>query len=303
MGGKGIIFISGEVTSNVYVNVEEVTKRVLREVGYKDNYTIINNIGKQSHDIAQGVDCGGAGDQGMMFGYACSDTKEYLPTAVVILQRFSRFYDKLQKNDSRFYPDGKAQITGEYDRDGKLLSIKDLTISYQNSEDDRKNTDQILKNYLNGLCKEYGVSIKNFHINPTGKFLIGGFEGDVGLTGRKIVVDNYQSFANVGGGCFSGKCPTKVDRSGAYKARQIAIKTLQEYNLKWCEVQLSYAIGMDTPLAIYINSDKGNILPSKQLYEECKPINIISRLNLLKPHYYETAMFGHFGNKNFSWEI
>lgn len=293
-GGKGKIFVTGEVTSKTKVNVEKVIKKVLNDVGYAGNYEIINNIGVQSSNIALGVDTGGAGDQGMMFGYACNDNELMLPTSMVILQKLSMEYDKLRKKDLRFKSDGKAQITGYYDDNMKLLKIKTFTISYQNTELEREETDIIIKDICLNICKNYNIKIEEFLINPTGKFEIGGFEGDSGLTGRKIVVDSYQSFANVGGGAFSGKDPTKVDRSGAYKAREIAKRYLKEYDLRWCEVQLSYAIGIKKPLAIYINSDKGNIEVEKELYSECEPRNVIKDLKLLDKCYYESAQYGHF---------
>ena len=296
MGGKGKIFITGEVTSKSQVDVSSITKRVLRDIGYSDNYEIINNIGVQSPDIALGTneEVGGAGDNGMMFGYACNDNKKYLPTAMVILQELSIAYDELRKNDNRFLPDGKAQITGYYEND-KLVSIKAFTICYQNTEVEREDTDKILIDIANNICKKHKVKVEDYLINPTGRFEIGGFEGDAGLTGRKIVVDSYQSFANVGGGAFSGKDPTKVDRSGAYKAREIAkaiIKNNKEYN--WCQVQLSYAIGLEEPLAIYIKTDKGDLETPDYLYEECKPRNIIKDLKLRDISYEEKAKFGHF---------
>lgn len=296
VGGKGKIFITGEVTSKSNVDVEKVVKRVLVDNGYLDNYEIINNIGIQSSDIALGTndEVGGAGDQGMMFGYACNDTEEMLPVAMVILQKLSKYYDELRKQDNRFLPDGKAQITGIYDDNMKLQKIKDFTISYQNTEENRKQTDLIIKQFAKTICDKYGIEIENFLINPTGKFLIGGFDGDAGLTGRKIVVDTYQSFAPVGGGCFSGKDPTKVDRSGAYKAREIAKEYLQKYNLEWCQVQLSYAIGIAEPLAIYITSNNGDIEPDKELYSQCTPKAIIQDLNLKNICYEDLAKFGHF---------
>ena len=296
VGGKGTIFITGEVTTKAKINVEKIAKRVLQDVGYSTNYQIIDNIGKQSPDIALGTndEVGGAGDNGMMFGYACRDTKEYLPTAMVILQKLSRAYDELRKKDNRFLPDGKAQVTGIYEGN-KLLKIKTFTICYQNTELERQITDSILIDICHSICKEYNIEIEEFLINPTGKFEIGGFEGDAGLTGRKIVVDSYQSFANVGGGAFSGKDPTKVDRSGAYKAREIAKKILidnKEYS--WCQVQLSYAIGKAKPLAIYITTDKGEIETPEYLYDECTPKNIINDLNLKNICYEDKAKFGHF---------
>ena len=302
VGGKGKIFITGEVTSNTKVNVEDVVKSVLKDVGYLTDYEIINNIGIQSKDIALGTndEVLGAGDQGMMFGYACDDNLFYLPTAMVILKELSMEYDKLLKVDNRFKSDGKAQITGYYDENMKLIKIKTFTISYQNTEKERKSTDKIIIDICNNICSKYNIEVEEYLINPTGKFEIGGFLADAGLTGRKIVVDSYQGFAPVGGGAFSGKDPTKVDRSGAYKARLIAIYYLKKYNLKWCRVQLSYAIGIRKPLAIYIDSNKGmlndevTINKYSNLYEECEPKNIIDDLNLLNDCFYERSKFGHF---------
>ena len=298
MGGKGKIFITGEVTTKAIIDVEKIAKRVLKDIGYDTNYEIIDNLGKQSSDIALGTNdkVGGAGDNGMMFGYATKETDKYLPTAMVILQELSEAYDTLRKSDKRFLPDGKAQITGLYNNN-QLINIKTLTICYQNTEQERQITDQILITIANNICQKYGITVDEYLINPTGRFEIGGFEGDAGLTGRKIVVDSYQSFANVGGGAFSGKDPTKVDRSGAYKAREIAkeiVKSNPEYT--WCEVQLSYAIGLESPLAIYLKTNKGNIAVPDILYEECKLKNIIKDLNLRNESYEERAKFGHFRN-------
>ena len=298
MGGKGKIFLTGEVTSNAEVDIDKVVKRVLKDVGYSTDYEIIKNLGTQSVDIALGTndEVGGAGDQGMMFGYACNETEEMLPVAMVILQKLSKEYDNLRVVDNMFLSDGKAQITGVYDDNMKLIKIKDFTISYQNTETDRERTDNIIKDIATRICNEYNIEVERFLINPTGKFLIGGFDGDAGLTGRKIVVDTYQSFAPVGGGAFSGKDPTKVDRSGAYKAREIAKYYLKNYKLEWCQVQLSYAIGVAEPLAIYISSNKGNIEPEIDLYKQCTPSNIIKDLNLKNICYEELARFGHFKN-------
>lgn len=295
-GGKGIIFITGEVTSKAKIKIEPIVKRVLLDIGYSTDYQIINNLGTQSPDIALGTneEIGGAGDNGMMFGYACNDTEELLPTAMVILQKFSMAYDDLRKTNKNFLPDGKAQITGVYDKNMKLLEIKTATICYQNLEENREETDEILVNLFNEIASRYNIMVNEYLLNPTGKFLVGGFDGDAGLTGRKIVVDNYQSFANVGGGAFSGKDPTKVDRSAAYQARLIAKRILKEKHLTWCEVQLSYAIGIDKPLAIYVNSDIGQIEVKKELYEQCTPKNIINYLNLRHVKYEPKARFGHF---------
>lgn len=296
-GGKGKIFITGEIRTTATIDVETIAKRVLSDIGYPTDFEIIDNIGKQSDDIDLGTndEVGGAGDNGMMFGYACRDTKEMLPTAMVILQELSQSYDKLTIYDKRYRPDGKAQITGEYDANNKLVKIKTFTICYQNLEYERVSTDHQLIEICNQICNKYGIKVEQYLINPTGRFAIGGFEGDAGLTGRKIVVDSYQSFANVGGGAFSGKDPTKVDRSGAYKARELAKRILKDNeNLNWVQVQLSYAIGKEEPLAIYVESDKGMLEVNDSLYEECKPRNIIRDLNLKNECYEDRAKFGHF---------
>ena len=298
MGGKGKIFITGEITSKAQIDPADIAWRVLRDIGCQKQYEIIDNIGRQSADIALGTndDVGGAGDQGMMFGYACNDTAEKLPVAMVILQKVAEKYDELVHSDSDFYPDGKAQITGIYDDDFHLVRIKDFTISYNNSETDRERTDGILKEYVTALCQSYHLEIERFLINPTGRFLIGGFEGDAGLTGRKIVADAYQSFANVGGGCMNGKDPTKVDLSGAYIARVFAKELLEKYHLKWCEIQISYAIGLRRPLAIYIDSDQGNIEPEEEMYVRGEPKHIIEELDMKHICYEKQARFGHFRN-------
>ncbi len=297
MGGKGKIFITGEVTTLAKVDTEKVVKRVLRDVGYSDKYKIVDNIGRQSEDIALGTNdvVKGAGDNGMMFGYACKDTKELLPTAMVILQRLSREYDNLRRSDKRFLADGKAQITGIYGENDKLIKIKTFTICYQNTEENRNGTDKIIVDICKSICQDYKIDIEEFLINPTGRFSIGGFEGDSGLTGGKIVVDSYQSFASVGGGAFSGKDPTKVDRSGAYKAREIAKKIVSSNeDVTWCLVQLSYAIGIERPLAIYVKTNLGDLVVDDDLYEECKPARIIKDLNLQNICYEKKARFGHF---------
>ncbi len=296
VGGKGKIFITGEVTTKAHFSAAEIARRVLRDIGYPDTYEIIDNIGRQSADIALGTneEVMGAGDQGMMFGYACNDTPEYLPTAMVILQKFAAKYDELVHTHEDFYPDGKAQITGIYDDDFNMTGIRDFTISYNNSEEHRDVTDKILIDIAEELCAAYGLKTENYLINPTGKFLIGGFEGDAGLTGRKIVVDAYQSFANVGGGCMNGKDPTKVDLSGAYYARVLAKELLEKKHLKWCEIQISYAIGMRSPLAIYIDSDQGNLEPEEEMFVRGEPKHIIDDLKMREICYEEQAKYGHF---------
>lgn len=300
MGGKNKIFVTGEVTSNATIDTIGLIRNYIKNIdeSYAD-YEIIDNIGKQSLDIAMGVDTGGAGDNGMMFGYACDDTDFMLPKAMMILQELAVEYKKLVKNNNNFKADGKAQITGIYDEEFRLKKIKSFTICYQNKEINRKETDDIIKGIAINICKEFNTTVDEFYINPTGRFEVGGFIGDAGLTGRKIVVDSYQSFANVGGGNYNGKDMTKVDRSGAYKARSLAKRFLKEKNLKWCEVQLSYSIGMDRPMAIYIDSSIGNIHVDDSIYEECKPKNIIKDLKLIEliksDKFLEKATYGHFG--------
>ena len=292
-GGKGILFITGEMGTQAHVDVKEIATGILKDMGYPE-MEIIVNISRQSEDIAMGVDVGGAGDNGMMFGYACNDTQEKLPTAMVILQKFARAYDALRREDSRFRSDGKAQITGCYDDDFKLSGIKDFTICYQNEELEREVTDKMLMDIATGICDSYGVKVEKFYVNPTGKFELGGFAADAGLTGRKIVVDTYQSFASVGGGCMNGKDPTKVDVSGAYMARVFACELLDKEDLRWCEVQLSYAIGIDRPLAIYVDSDKGNLTVPEEYYDRARPANIIKELDMRAPNWRSRAMYGHF---------
>lgn len=294
MGGKGKVFITGEVTTNADVDVKKIARAVLDDVGYTADYEIIDNIGKQSADIALGTndEIGGAGDQGMMFGYACDDTDRMLPKAMVMLQEFAAWYDEIRKKDSRFLPDGKSQITGLYEEGVKLRKIVTWTISYQNTEKEREATDKIIIDKALEIAAKYQTEVEHFLVNPTGKFEIGGFEGDAGLTGRKIVVDSYQSFANVGGGCMNGKDPTKVDFSAAHKARQIACRYLENHH--WVEVQLSYAIGKDKPLAIYIDTDTGSIDVPASLYDECTPARIISDLKMKEIDYVELAKYGHF---------
>lgn len=290
-GGKGKIFITGEVSTRAKIHIRQIVQNVLYSCGYApEEYTITNNLGVQSPDIAQGVILDGAGDNGMVFGYACNDTPQLLPKAMVILQELAKEYDELRINDDRFLSDGKAQITGEYNKHGKLLRIKTFTICYQNLEQSRDVTDTIVKNIALKICNKYNVKVDRFLINPTGRFFIGGFDGDAGLTGRKIVVDTYQSFAKVGGGCMNGKDFTKVDFSGAHYARHLAKIILQRYKLKWCEVQLGFAIGVNHPLSIHVKSNKGT--HNFEMLASVKDI-----INIVKQDtkdLIELAKFGHF---------
>lgn len=306
LGGKNLIVVTGEVKSaqSKQILVKDIVNSVLTDYEYNiKDYEIINNIGVQSDNIDIGVKKGGAGDQGMMFGFACNETTEKLPIAMVILQKLALFYETLRKNFTYLRSDGKAQITGLY-KNGKLTEITDFVISYQNDENPRQR--RVIDDVLKSFCESISpVSIRKFHINPTGEFYIGGFNADAGLTGRKIVVDNYQGFYNVGGGAFSGKDPSKVDRSAAYMARCLAKNIVEQTGVDWCGIQVSYAIGEELPLNITIQTNKGEypyVLP-EYLFT---PNNITNFLNLRSSNknfsYRQTAKYGHFGNNIFPWE-
>ena len=295
VGGKKKIFITGELTTKAKINIRNIVKRVLSDIGYNyKKYKIIIDLSKQSPDIALGVDNDGAGDQGIIYGYACNDTSKYLPLAMVILKEFAQQYDNLRKlKPYVFLPDGKAQITGVYNK-RKLKRINTFVINYQNSEMLRDKTDKVVIALAKKICAKYKITVDRFIVNNSGKFALGGFEADSGLTGRKIVVDTYQGFARHGGGNMNGKDPTKIDLSASYKARDIAKRLLIANKLKWCEVQLSYVIGGGKPLAIYITSDRGVIVPDESLFDECTPARMISDLKLREPQYENKASFGHF---------
>lgn len=295
VGGKKKFFITGELTTKAKINFKQITRRVLSDVGYDSKkYKIIVDISKQSKDIALGVDNDGAGDQGIVYGYATNETTKLLPLSMVILKEFAFKYDCIRKmKPYAFYPDGKAQITGLY-KNGKLVRILSFVINYQNSEIWRDKTDKIITTLAEMICKKYKIPVDEFIINNSGKFKIGGFDADSGLTGRKIVVDSYQGFARNGGGNMNGKDPTKIDLSAAHKARDLAKRFLKTYRLKWCEVQLSYVIGKPEPLSIYVNSNKGLIPVDDSILQECTPSRMIDDLKLREPLYEKRAAFGHF---------
>lgn len=308
--GKNKIFITGEITSKAKVDKVAIVKKLLKYFGYNESeWEVIDNTCEQSSDIAQGVNENsekemGAGDQGIMFGYAFAETKELLPTAQVILQKFSKEYTKLFETDKRFLADGKCQITGYYDSGYQLLKIKTFLCSYQNTEKERDKTDKILKDIIDKICKEYNIEIEEYLFNPTGRFLIGGIIGDSGLTGRKLLIDNYHTFGQVGGGAFSSKDMTKVDRSGAYIARELAVKYLEKNNARNCEVEIGYSIGLSKPLSIrikyYDQNEHCNKFqkPTEEDYEICKVSNIVKRYNdIIKnnPNWIpELCKYGHF---------
>ena len=308
--GKFKIFITGEITSKAKVDKVKIVKDLLRYFKYDETrWEVIDNTCEQSTDIAKGVNEDenkemGAGDQGICYGYAFAETKELLPIAQVILQKFSKEYTKLFEMDDRFLPDGKCQITGYYDKSYRLLKIKTFLCSYQNTEKEREKTDKILKDIIDNICKEYAIEIEEYLFNPTGRFEIGGIIGDSGLTGRKLLIDNYHTFGQVGGGAFSSKDMTKVDRSGAYIARELAVKYLEMHNARNCEVEIGYSIGLAKPLSIRIRyydlKDKCNKFqkPTSEDYEICKVGNIVKRYNNIiknNPNWIlEICKYGHF---------
>lgn len=317
LGGKKLIVVSGEVSSTHQpIALENVVYDVLRDIGYgsianTQETPVLFNLTKQSPEIARGVDRDGAGDQGIMYGYACDDTPEGIPAAQAILQEIAYQYDRLRVVMSPYYkPDGKAQLTGIYDDDGKLKSITNITVAFchrSNLNDRERNiTYGEIYNLVYEACAKYGYDIDmdyNITINTAGAWTIGGFEADTGLTGRKIVCDQYGGFAPVGGGAFSGKDPTKMDRAGAYKAREIAMRILK-VNPKAHKalVQLGYQIGVKYPIsaAVKIDNRSWETLP-EEFFMECVPSEIIKDLDLRRPIYQKTAQFGHFGH-DFKWE-
>jgi len=298
-GGHNLLLIGGEITTNANVDFKKIAEDVYRRIGYQDDLKIMTNITCQSPDIAQGVDNGGAGDQGIMYGYATNETKEFLPKGVVLVHKLTKGLEILRKNNQILWlkPDGKSQITM---KNGK---IKSILISCQHNEN--VSQEEIRKTIIEKLIKPIIRDINNIEIlvNPTGKFVMGGFSADTGLTGRKIMVDTYGGLIPHGGGCFSGKDPSKVDRSAAYMAR-FAAKNIVANNLaKECLVSVSYAIGRVEPLMIEVIDEKGedlsNIIKDKF---DFRPRAIIERLDLLRPIYSRTASYGHFGKTDLPWE-
>ena len=299
VGGKGMMFVTGELTTKSDCDVVRLARKTLREIGYGDDIEVVDNLGRQSPDIAIGVDIGGAGDQGIIYGYACDESEEKLPVAMLILQRFSKLYDEAFRAHSPLLgPDGKAQITGVYEN-GRLTGIDTFLISYQNSEEDRERSDSLVLELASKAIAEHAPSLKTrrFLINPAGRFRLGGFSADAGLTGRKIVVDSYQGFAPVGGGCMNGKDPTKVDFSAAHMARRLACENLGD--CRSATVQLSYAIGKAEPVSVtfkYVGKDGGvtyaNGTPEQ--YARCTPASMRAELGLDGFDFVGAAAFGHF---------
>lgn len=300
-GGHGKLVIGGEVTTLAKVDYENIARTVYKEIGYEDNLEILVNIVTQSPDIAQGVDTGGAGDQGIMYGFATDETTEYLPKGVVLAHKLAKSLEDKRKSGELAWlgPDGKTQVTYQ---GGKLNTV---LVSTQHDE---KITQEEIKKEITEkiifplLTDEEKTTVKIL-VNPTGKFIIGGFDGDTGLTGRKIMVDTYGGLIPHGGGCFSGKDSTKVDRSGAYMCRFVAKSLVSGGYAKECLVSVAYAIGMAEPLMIEAINEKGeNLAPIVLRNFDFKPRSIIEKLNLQKPIFNQTAKYGHFGKDNLPWE-
>jgi len=332
----GLVLIAGEITTNCYVDIPKVARETIRNIGYDrakygfdcDTCAILTSIDEQSADIAIGVDRSleskngqddeametGAGDQGMMFGYACNETKAFMPMPIELAHKLTRQLSKVRKDGTLKYlrPDGKSQVTVEYE-DGKPLRVDTIVISSQHSAD--VTLEQIRKDIIEKVIKPIipealiDENTKIF-VNPTGRFVIGGPQGDAGLTGRKIIVDTYGGMGRHGGGAFSGKDPTKVDRSAAYAARYVAKNIVAAGLAERCEVQLAYAIGVAEPVSIFVDTFQTGKISNEKIIElieknfDLRPAAIIKKLDLRRPIYHQTAAYGHFGRTdlNLPWE-
>jgi S-adenosylmethionine synthetase len=319
----GLVVIAGEITTKAYVDFQTLVRGVVASIGYdnalygfdSNTCAVISSINRQSGDIAQGVDTGGAGDQGMMFGYATNETPELMPAAISLAHKLTKRLSEVRKSGKLSYlrPDGKSQVTVEYDEAGKPVRIDAVVISTQHAEQvgNEELRGDILKHVIQAvLPPEWLDENTKYHINPTGRFVIGGPMGDTGLTGRKIIVDTYGGAGRHGGGAFSGKDPTKVDRSAAYVARYIAKNIVAAKLADRCEVQLAYAIGVAEPVSVLVETFGTGKVASKTLTELVRknfsltPKGIIESLNLRRPIYRKTAAYGHFGRNepDFTWE-
>jgi len=320
----GLVVIAGEITTRAYVDFQTLVRGVVAAIGYdnalygfdSNTCAVISSINKQSGDIAMGVDTGGAGDQGMMFGYASNETEELMPAAISFAHRLTRRLTEVRKSGQMPYlrADGKSQVTIEYDaKTHKPLRIDAVVISSQHSEtvSNEELRADILKNVIQAVLPANLLDENTkYHINPTGRFVVGGPMGDSGLTGRKIIVDTYGGMGRHGGGAFSGKDPTKVDRSAAYMARYIAKNIVAAGLAERCEVQLAYAIGVAEPVSVLVDTFGTGTVDEKKLEElvranfKLTPKGIIESLDLRRPIYRKTAAYGHFGRNEpgFSWE-
>ena len=317
---KNKITIAGQVTSNGEVDIEKLVRETIKEIGFDNEETDIDyrtckidiNITKQSPDIAMGVDIGGAGDQGIMFGYASSETESYMPYAIDLAHKLSKRLTKVRKTNEIPYlrPDGKTQVTVEYE-DDIPKRIDTILISTQHLENISidKLKEELIQKVINVVVpKEMIDEDTKIYINPTGRFVIGGPLGDTGLTGRKIIVDTYGGYARHGGGAFSGKDASKVDRSASYMLRHVAKNIVANGFAKKCEIQVSYAIGKKEPISIWINTFGTNTIDEDKILEIIKekfdltPNGIIKYLELKKPIYSKTTNYGHFGKEDMTWE-
>lgn len=323
----GFVLVGGEVTTHAKIDIEALTRQAIKYIGYTnsemgfdgDSCGVITAIGQQSKDIAQGIDHKqavdqGAGDQGIMFGYACSETKELMPAPILYAHRLMHRQAELRKNGALPWlrPDAKCQITLRYD-ENMPVAVDSIVLSTQHDENisHAAIVEAVIENIIKPVIpNEWLHKQTKFFINPTGRFVIGGPMGDCGLTGRKIIVDTYGGAAHHGGGSFSGKDPSKVDRSAAYACRYVAKNIVAAGLAKKCEVQVSYAIGVAEPTSIYVNTFNTGILPDSKIIEvikqvfDLRPYSIIHSLNLLRPIYAKTAAYGHFGRNEpeFTWE-
>jgi S-adenosylmethionine synthetase len=319
----GLVVIAGEITTKAYVDFQSLVRGVVASIGYdnalygfdSNTCAVISSINKQSGDIAMGVDTGGAGDQGMMFGFATNENPEMMPTPISLAHKLSHKLTEVRKSGLLSYlrPDGKSQVTVEYDKDMNPVRVDAVVISTQHSEtistEDLRA--DILKHVIQATLPSSLLDADTkYHINPTGRFVIGGPMGDTGLTGRKIIVDTYGGMGRHGGGAFSGKDPTKVDRSAAYMARYIAKNIVAAGLAKRCEVQLAYAIGVAEPVSVLVETFGTGAVDSATLQKlvranfKLTPKGIIESLNLRRPIYRKTAAYGHFGRTDvdFTWE-
>lgn len=325
----GLVVVGGEITTTGYADIPRLVRSLIREIGYTDPKFgfqfeacgILNAIGTQSPDIAQGVDMGGAGDQGLMSGYACRETEELMPMPVMLAHKLTKRLAEVRKKKILGYlgPDGKSQVTIEY-FSGKPARVDTVVISAQHSEDilDKTGTkitdharQEIIEQVVKPIIPAAMLDAKTkYYINPTGKFVIGGPQSDTGMTGRKIIVDTYGGMASHGGGAFSGKDPTKVDRSASYMARYIAKNIVAAGLSDKCTIQLAYAIGVPEPVSVMVFTDRTNKVDENHLEQiirknfDLTPRGIIKTLDLLRPIYRQTATYGHFGwnHPDYSWE-
>ncbi len=322
----GMVLVGGEITTTGYIDLPKVVRGVLKSIGYDDpsygidyqSCAVISTIQKQSPDIAQGVNGTGlhheqgAGDQGMMFGYACTETPQLMPAPITYAHAIMRRAAQVRKDGTLDFlrPDGKCQVSMEY-RGGKPVHVSTVVLSHQHSEEvSHKDLEEALIETVirKAIPAELLAGNVTYHINPTGRFVIGGPHGDTGLTGRKLIVDTYGGMARHGGGSFSGKDPSKVDRSATYMARYVAKNVVAAGLCDRCEVQIAYAIGVAKPVSIYVTTFGTGRVPDAKIEKaiadtfELTPAGIIRTLDLLKPIYKETVNYGHFGRDGFSWE-